>query len=200
MSPTVTITPGPMDETRCTFTASRPIYDGEPTVFACGDTPDAPLAQAILAVPGVDGVEFSADAFTVIKRSDVSWEELEDPLRYAVTAALEHSPGGADAARSAPGWEDPTNDDELYEMVSEIFEREINPSVASHGGRVELIDVQDATVIVRMQGGCQGCGMANVTLRQGIEGSLRRAFPDLRGVEDITDHSAGTNPYYAAQK
>lgn len=68
--------------------------------------------------------------------------------------------------------------------------------VARHGGRVELVDVQDATVVVRMRGGCQGCGMATVTLRQGIETALRQAVPAIRGIRDITDHSAGTNPYY----
>lgn len=69
--------------------------------------------------------------------------------------------------------------------------------VARHGGKVELLDVQDATVVVRMMGGCQGCGMATVTLRQGIETALRQAVPGVRGIRDITDHSAGKNPYYA---
>ena len=72
------------------------------------------------------------------------------------------------------------------------------PGVAQHGGAVELIDVQDATVVLRMLGGCQGCGMANVTLRQGIESSLKRALPSLQGLKDITDHAAGTNPYFTA--
>lgn len=190
-----------MDEARCTFTADRPIHAGEPVTYTCGDTPDVPLARAILAVPGVDGVEVEETSFTVIKEPQAHWEDIEDPLRYAVTAVLEHAPTGPEgAAAPAPGWGAPTDDDTLFEMISEIFDRQINPSVASHGGRIELIDVQDATVIVRMQGGCQGCGMATVTLRQGIEASLRRAVPELRGVEDITDHSAGTNPYYTAQK
>ena len=91
----------------------------------------------------------------------------------------------------------PLNDDAIYELVSDVFREQINPQVAKHGGQVELIDVQDRTVIVRMKGGCQGCGMATVTLRQGIEGSLRRMIPGLAGIRDITDHSAGTKPYYA---
>jgi Fe/S biogenesis protein NfuA len=72
--------------------------------------------------------------------------------------------------------------------------------VARHGGRVELIDVQDAVVMVRMAGGCQGCGMADVTLRQGIEAMLQQHVPDVKGVVDITDHTAGSNPYFAAAK
>ncbi len=92
----------------------------------------------------------------------------------------------------------PVSDDDIYGVVDQLFREEINPMVARHGGKVELLDVQDATVVVRMMGGCQGCGMATVTLRQGIETALRQAVPAVRGLKDITDHAAGKNPYYAA--
>ena len=88
-------------------------------------------------------------------------------------------------------------DDGIYDVVDGLFRDEINPMVARHGGKVELVDVQEATVVVRMMGGCQGCGMATVTLRQGIETALRQAVPAVRGIRDITDHAAGRNPYYA---
>lgn len=91
----------------------------------------------------------------------------------------------------------PFSDDRIYEVVDRLFREEINPMVARHGGKVELLDVQDATVVVRMMGGCQGCGMATVTLRQGIETALRQALPMVRGIKDITDHASGKNPYYA---
>jgi len=70
--------------------------------------------------------------------------------------------------------------------------------VAQHGGAIDLIDVQDATVVVRMSGGCQGCGMANVTLRQGIEAALKKAIPALAGIRDVTDQSSGASPYFAS--
>ncbi len=89
------------------------------------------------------------------------------------------------------------SDDGIYDVVDRLFRAEINPMVARHGGKVELVDVQDATVVVRLMGGCQGCGMATVTLRQGIETALRRALPAIRGLKDITDHGSGKNPYYA---
>ena len=89
------------------------------------------------------------------------------------------------------------SDDGIYDVVDRLFREEINPMVAKHGGKVELLDVQDATVVVRMMGGCQGCGMATVTLRQGIETALRQAVPGVRGIKDITDHASGKNPYYA---
>jgi Fe-S cluster biogenesis protein NfuA len=93
----------------------------------------------------------------------------------------------------------PPDDDAIFAFVTELFREQINPAVAKHGGQVELIDVQDRTVIVRMKGGCQGCGMATVTLRQGIEASLKRMIPELAGIRDITDHTAGTKPYYTAR-
>jgi Fe-S cluster biogenesis protein NfuA len=87
-------------------------------------------------------------------------------------------------------------DDRMYDLVDEIFRTQVNPAVAQHGGRIDLIDVQDGIIVVRMMGGCQGCGMATQTLRQGIEASLERTVPGFRGIQDITDHAAGTNPYY----
>jgi Fe/S biogenesis protein NfuA len=89
------------------------------------------------------------------------------------------------------------SDDRVYDVVDGLFRDEINPMVARHGGKVELVDVQEGTVVVRMMGGCQGCGMATVTLRQGIEAALRQAVPVVRGLKDITDHASGRNPYYA---
>ena len=89
-----------------------------------------------------------------------------------------------------------SSDDAIYQLVSQLFHDQVNPAVAKHGGQVELLDVQDRTVVVRMKGGCQGCGMATVTLRQGIEASLKKMIPGLAGIRDITDHSAGTKPYY----
>ncbi len=89
------------------------------------------------------------------------------------------------------------SDERIYEVVDGIFRDEINPMVVRHGGKVELVDVQDATVVVRLMGGCQGCGMAAVTLRQGIETALKQALPAIRAIKDITDHASGKNPYYA---
>jgi len=193
--PQVTIVPGPIQGTRCTFTADGPL-ESVPGSYRCvEDAAGVPLAQAVLAVPGVAAVEIAERAFTVERRDDVPWERIEEPLRYAVTAALERQ-----EAPTGPGWSGELDDDAMYDLIAEVFDQEINPSVASHGGKVELIDVQEGVVTVRMLGGCQGCGMASVTLKQGIEGSLRRRVPGLQGIEDVTDHAAGTNPYFSASK
>jgi Fe/S biogenesis protein NfuA len=94
-----------------------------------------------------------------------------------------------------PVWTDPT-----AIRVQEIFDQQINPGLAAHGGHVELLDVKDGVVYVRLGGGCQGCGMVDVTLRQGIETLLREAMPEIQQVIDTTDHASGTNPYYQPAK
>lgn len=82
--------------------------------------------------------------------------------------------------------------------VRRVLEEDINPSVAAHGGHITLVDVQDDKVYIRLEGGCQGCGMADVTLKQGVEVEIRRAVPAVSAVLDVTDHAGGTNPYYEA--
>jgi len=94
-----------------------------------------------------------------------------------------------------PVWTDP-----LAIRVQELIDERINPGVAAHGGNVELLDVQDGTVYVRLGGGCQGCGMVDVTLRQGIEALIREEMPEIQQVVDTTDHAAGRNPYYQPAK
>ncbi len=84
----------------------------------------------------------------------------------------------------------------LAARVQKVLDEQINPGVASHGGQVRLIDVQETRVFLQLGGGCQGCGMADVTLREGIEQALRREVPEISEILDTTDHAAGTNPYY----
>ncbi len=80
--------------------------------------------------------------------------------------------------------------------VQRLLDEEINPAVASHGGHISLVDVQEDIVYIRLEGGCQGCGMADVTLKQGIETAIIREMPDITAVRDVTDHAGGSNPYY----
>jgi Fe-S cluster biogenesis protein NfuA len=82
------------------------------------------------------------------------------------------------------------------QAIRELLERVINPQVASHGGHIALVDVNGPRVFIRMEGGCQGCGMANVTLKQGVEVQIKQAVPSIQQVLDVTEHADGTNPYY----
>jgi Fe/S biogenesis protein NfuA len=87
----------------------------------------------------------------------------------------------------------------LEERVRTVLERQINPAVASHGGRAELVGVtEDGVVSLRLSGGCQGCGMAAQTLRNGIEVALRGNIAEITEIVDVTDHAAGQNPYVQA--
>ncbi len=89
-------------------------------------------------------------------------------------------------------------DGSVVERVQQILDEKINPGVAAHGGRISLIDVKDKTVYVQLEGGCQGCGQADVTLKQGIEVAIKEAVPEIEEILDVTDHANGRNPYYKA--
>jgi Fe/S biogenesis protein NfuA len=84
----------------------------------------------------------------------------------------------------------------LAEAVQKVIDGQINPGVASHGGRVTLISVKDDVAYVRFGGGCQGCSSADVTLKQGVATMIKNAVPAIKDVLDITEHAAGANPYY----
>ncbi len=94
-----------------------------------------------------------------------------------------------------PLWRDP-----LALRVQELFDRSINPSIAAHGGYVNLLEVKGTVAYVELGGGCQGCGMASVTLKQGIEVAVKEAVPEIAEVVDTTDHASGSNPYYKPSK
>jgi len=89
---------------------------------------------------------------------------------------------------------------ELAEKVQTILESQINPAIASHGGVAQLVGVEGKDVYLKLGGGCQGCGMAQVTLTQGIETSLRDAIPEIGNIIDATDHASGDNPYFESSK
>jgi Fe/S biogenesis protein NfuA len=93
------------------------------------------------------------------------------------------------------GWTDPK-----AIAIQQLFDEHINPALADHGGFVVLLDVKDDVAYVSLGGGCQGCGMADVTLKQGIEALITEEVPGIRQVVDSTDHAIGTNPFYEPSK
>ncbi|HSB40274.1 MAG TPA: NifU family protein [Methylomirabilota bacterium] len=90
--------------------------------------------------------------------------------------------------------------EDLMTKVQDLIDNMINPAVAGHGGFVQLVDVKDNKVYLQMGGGCQGCGAADVTLKQGIERLIREEIPEVEEVLDTTDHASGENPYYTPSK
>ncbi|MET0275681.1 MAG: NifU family protein [Acidimicrobiia bacterium] len=89
---------------------------------------------------------------------------------------------------------------EIPQRVLQVLEEQINPAIASHGGTAELVAVDGSIAYLRLGGGCVGCGMAAVTLSQGIEVAILDNVPEITEVIDVTDHASGTNPYYEAAK
>ena len=113
---------------------------------------------------------------------------------------FEEDPTGGQLTIRAPGIKgsEPSADADMTQRINWLLETEINPALASHGGQVSLVEITDKLeVILQFGGGCQGCGMADVTLKQGIEQTLTRNIPEITAVLDVTDHQSGTNPYYA---
>jgi Fe-S cluster biogenesis protein NfuA len=198
----IRITAEPVDAHRCKFVVGRLVLPGALRRFTSAeDARGSPLAEAIYAIPGADVSEVivSGNLVTVAKRSDAPWPTFGKAVGAAIRSALA-SGGAAVTPQAEPAAGAAVDDDVLYERVATLFDEQVNPMVARHGGHVELIDVQQGVVMLRMGGGCQGCGMADVTLRQGIEGMLAQHVPEVRGIVDITDHSSGANPYFQAQK
>lgn len=194
----IRITAEPVDEQRAKFVVNQPLLEGGVRRF--GDATAAagsPLAEALFRVPGVSEVLVSGSTVTVTKSDATPWQVTGKAVGAAIRTALAWS-APLFAPRASAG--DAAADDRVYDEVARVFQSRINPMVAGHGGRVDLIDVQDGVVMLRLQGGCQGCGMADVTLRQGIEATLRQTVQDVKGVVDVTDHGSGANPYFASAK
>jgi len=120
--------------------------------------------------------------------------KIENTLRYYVAdvARVEIVQDSApDAPAGGAGLETPEG-----LAVQRVLDERINPAIAAHGGYISLIDVEGDRAYIRLEGGCQGCGMADVTLKQGVEVEILREVPAITAVLDVTDHASGTNPFY----
>ena len=124
---------------------------------------------------------------------------VENTLRHYVPEvdSVEFVRAGTAGAATPPNL-DP--DDPEVASIKALLDERINPGVEAHGGYISLVDVKDHTAYIRLEGGCQGCGMADVTLKQGIERMILEEVPTITAVLDSTDHASGTNPYYEPGK
>jgi len=86
---------------------------------------------------------------------------------------------------------------DLANKVQLILDEQVNPSIASHGGQINLVDVKDTEIYMEMTGGCQGCAMSRITLQQGVEKMIRQHIPEVTVIHDVTDHASGENPYFS---
>lgn len=184
--------------------------------------PDGDELGLVVSVAGIDGTAFSYN-LAMVRIDDVAADDLlvrHPGLAIVVPSADVENLRGATITMSTnllqPGLvlDNPNTPSprivgggasvELTGSVAEravqVMDTVINPAIASHGGRAEIAGVEEGTAYVRLGGGCQGCGMAAVTLSQGIESTLIEMVPEIGKVIDVTDHAGGDNPYYEAAK
>lgn len=143
---------------------------------------DRPVVLAVMRVDGVVSVIGRDTRLIVARSAEAAWSTLLPALNEAIAGA---SSGTAD-------------EQAIRERVEAILERDINPSVASHGGFIELLDVRGTELYIHMGGGCQGCSQSQATLRLGVEQQIKQAVPEVSAIFDTTDHAAGSNPYFRA--
>lgn len=187
----------PKDDRSCRFTVDRPVYpDGSIYFGSKAEAAGSPLAEQIFTIDTVESLLVQDSVVTVSAPTGGNWMPIAKQVGAAIRSVLssDETPIAQDALASLP---DP---EEIKKRVQSVLDGEINPAVAAHGGWVELIDVNKNEVFIRMGGGCQGCGMADVTLKQGVEKSIRQAVPQIGAIMDTTDHATGRNPYYAPSK
>ena len=160
----------------------------------------------------------AADAVEKLRGATIDWRE--DPPRSGFIVVNPNTPrppltlpvlpmstpagpGGTPTPRPPASAAPPSLgelDSDIARRVLAVLERDVNPSIAAHGGHAELVGIEGATAYLRLGGGCQGCGMATVTLSQGIEVAITAAVPEIDAIVDITDHASGSNPYFEPAK
>jgi Fe/S biogenesis protein NfuA len=151
-----------------------------------------------------DSLQYSDDLGVVVPEADI--EKLEgatvdwsdDLMSGGLLVVNPNKPDPSSPAIGGRPAADLTG--EVPQRVMQVIDEQINPAIAAHGGSAELVAVEQDTAYVRLGGGCVGCGMASVTLGQGIEVAILEAVPEVRQVVDVTDHASGTNPYFEAAK
>ncbi|MFQ5786021.1 MAG: NifU family protein [Alphaproteobacteria bacterium] len=198
------------------FITGRAVFE-PPALAADYDPADEPLVAALRALiddrirPGVEA-EGGRLAFRGYRDRVVELElggsGLAAPLfslEVRIENTLRHEfPEIGEVRFSAPARAAPPasldRDDPEVAGIHRLLEDEINPAVAAHGGHIALLGVDDHIAYIRLEGGCQGCGLADVTLKQGVEVAIMQAVPTIAAVRDTTDHAGGSNPYYQPDK
>jgi Fe-S cluster biogenesis protein NfuA len=183
------------DPSMCLFHLEQPIVEDWTLTFnAPEDSLGSALVDHIFAVEGVARVTVSGRTITVVKNVMTPWPHMAGEIGAAIRAAYASGqPLISDAVIERLKSLSP---DDIEETVADLFEEQINPALAMHGGFVRLVKVDGRDVHVEMGGGCQGCAASKATMKYGVENAIRRVAPHVRNVIDVTDHAAGTNPYF----
>ncbi len=184
------------DPDACKFAVSRTVHPGGPFFFDSKErAAGSPLAERLFALHGVANVLIAESVVSVGKEPGASWSGLKATIGAAIrTLLLTGVPAILEAPRDASTGR--RSDDDVRAVVQELLDREVNRSIAGHGGKISIIDVRDGSLFIAMSGGCQGCAASQVTLRQGFEVMVRRVAPEIVEIVDTTDHASGTKPFY----
>jgi Fe-S cluster biogenesis protein NfuA len=182
-----------LDPQVCKFVVSQDILPGSSYTCRTRDMAEgSPLLEDLLDIEGVTQVMVSGNTLTVAKSNDDTWpamgQKIGPVIRKHLTSGEKYMAEDLDQKQPS--------EHAIREKIQDLFDNHINPQIASHGGRVELADVEGTRVLLRLGGGCQGCASANQTLKMGIEKAIRQVVPEVTEVVDITNHAAGINPYY----
>jgi Fe-S cluster biogenesis protein NfuA len=180
------------DPETCRFTVDRVVEPGGPFSFD-REQPSAssPLIAQLFSFDDVAHIVVSGSTVSVTKVPAASWENLRQPIGAQIRSQLQTGqPAIAKPSRTV------RNDQQIRESIESLLEREVNPSIAAHGGVITVVDLSDGVLSIAMGGGCQGCASSTATLRDGFETMARRVAPELVHIVDTTNHSAGAAPFY----
>jgi len=177
----------------CKFVVNYPILpDGSYNCRNKKMAEGSPLLEALFEIDGITQIHITGNNLTIAKSNSESWPDMGRKIGTVIRHQIKSGKPllEPDIQQKIP------SEEQIREAVEDLFKTEINPSIASHGGRVELANVEGTRVFVRLGGGCQGCAYANVTLKESIEKTIRATIPEVTEVVDVTNHQTGTNPYY----
>lgn len=183
-----------LDPNVCTFVVDHEILpDGSFNCRSKEMAKGSPLLEALFEIDGITSVFVSGKRLTLAKSIPDAWPQLGPKIGPAIRNTI--ASGGKLIADNIEMMK--PSEENIRSQIEELFKAEINPAIASHGGRVELADVDGTRVYLRLGGGCQGCASAHVTLKHGIEQAIRQRVPEVTEIVDVTDHDSGTDPYYS---
>lgn len=188
------------DPNACKFTVSEIVHPGGPFLFPNRQSAaGSPLPERLFGLTGVAHVLVADNVVTVGKNPDADWSGLKAKIGAVIRS---QRLTGVRAILEAPQASLSTdrNDEQIRAAVQTLLDQETNPSIAAHGGKIAIVEVKDRKLYLEMSGGCQGCAASQVTLRQGFERMARRVAPELLEVIDVTDHAAGTKPFYRVRR
>jgi Fe-S cluster biogenesis protein NfuA len=181
------------DASVCRFMSARTLYVGTKTINNADDAKALPLAEKLFCLPSVEKIQLIGHLLVVTKTAERKWEdvrkEIEGILMSYLISGQALTPDDVQEKMMLMG-------KSTKEKVQYLIDMQINPGVAEHGGSVGVVDVKGDILYLKLYGGCQGCGAADFTLKQGIETIVKRAVPEIGEIIDLTNHDAGLNPYY----